>query len=191
MSAEVCPEHTSYVLGCPACDTAVILDGGRSADQTASGTMPERQDGGTPTERKRDDGQYVDHWVLSADDRAKGFIRPVRKSYTHVGAPGPRHPLTELSDEQKALWPDEGFVKFEPYPESERPSLGRFWTQKDLDGIGRGCRGTTSMGLSIAETYASRPGFYGSTFCATCGDYFKVGRDGEFVWAGTDERVGT
>lgn len=29
------------------------------------------------------DGQHRDHWVLSADERAKGFVRPVRRSYVH------------------------------------------------------------------------------------------------------------
>lgn len=28
-------------------------------------------------------GQYRDYWVLSPEDRAKGFMRPVRLSYRH------------------------------------------------------------------------------------------------------------
>jgi len=47
------------------------------------------------------------------------------------------------------------------------------------------------MGQAIAETYARDPGYYGSTFCANCGEHFPVGEGGEFVWDGTIERVGT
>ena len=28
-------------------------------------------------------GQHGDHWVLPAEERAKGFVRPVRTSYRH------------------------------------------------------------------------------------------------------------
>jgi hypothetical protein len=47
------------------------------------------------------------------------------------------------------------------------------------------------MPHACAETYARQPGYYGSTFCCGCGIYLKVGADGEFVWSGTSERVGT
>jgi hypothetical protein len=51
------------------------------------------------------------------------------------------------------------------------------------------------MGLAIAETYARDPHFYGGTFCASCGDHFKVGPFGEFRWydrdGDTGELVGT
>jgi hypothetical protein len=47
------------------------------------------------------------------------------------------------------------------------------------------------MAQEIAETYARQPGFYGATFCCGCGKHLPVGRDGEFVWDGTDEKVGT
>ena len=36
-----------------------------------------------PDDAKHPDGQHVDHWVLPAEERAKGFIRPVRLSYVH------------------------------------------------------------------------------------------------------------
>ena len=29
------------------------------------------------------------------------------------------------------------------------------------------------------------------TFCAICGTHFPVGEDGQFVWDGTDQKVGT
>jgi len=58
------------------------------------------------------------------------------------------------------------------------------------------CGGTTKMGVRIAETYALNPEFYGSTFCASCGNYFPVGENGEFVWLDendkpTNQKVGT
>lgn len=53
------------------------------------------------------------------------------------------------------------------------------------------CGSVTTMAQGIAETYAANPTFYGATFCATCGDHFPVGVDGQFVWDGTTEKVGT
>lgn len=81
---------------------------------------------------------------------------------------------------------------FEPYPEGYRGSAtGRFWTQEQLDKVGKGCGTVTQMPQAIAETYAANPGYYGSTFCCGCGTYLPVGSTGEFVWDGTNERVGT
>lgn len=53
------------------------------------------------------------------------------------------------------------------------------------------CGGRTTMGRSIAETYAREPGFYSGTFCAICRAHFPVGLDGEFTWDETTEKVGT
>lgn len=140
-------------------------------------------------------GMHAGYWVLSEEERGKGFVRPVRRSYQHVGIVGPRHPLRDLTDEERKLWGDSGYVKFEPYPESEGPALGRFWTQEQLDKIGRGCGTITTMGTALAETYARDPHFYGNTFCCGCGTHLPVGQDGEFVWCddrrrATGERVG-
>lgn len=83
-------------------------------------------------------GQQNDYVVLAEEERAKGFVRPVRRSYKHLK-----------------------------------------------------CGGVTTMGQTLAETYARDPGFYSGTFCCDCGAHFPVGADGEFVWAGSDEKVGT
>lgn len=83
-------------------------------------------------------GQQRGYVVLAEEERAKGFVRPVRRTYVHLK-----------------------------------------------------CGAPTTMGLTIAETYARDPYFYSGTFCVTCGAHFPVGANGEFVWAGTDERVGT
>ena len=41
------------------------------------------------------------------------------------------------------------------------------------------CGAVTRIGISLAETYAREPGFYGSTFCGACREHFPVS---EFVW---------
>jgi len=129
--------------------------------------------------------------VLSEDERAKGFVRPVRHSYRHVGTPAPKHKLRDLTAEEQELWRKE-YVKFEEYPKNEGSSaLGRFWTQADLDAVGKGCNRVTTMGQELAETYAREPHFYGATYCCSCAMHLPVGEDGEFIWEGTDKRVGT
>jgi hypothetical protein len=83
-------------------------------------------------------GQQLGYVVLAEEERAKGFVRPVRRSYVH-----------------------------------------------------QTCGGTTTMGQSLAETYARDPSFYSGTFCCHCSKHFPVGANGEFVWSGTQEKVGT
>lgn len=93
----------------------------------------------TPDHRElKDNGQQKGYVVLSAEERAKGFVRPVRHSYVHLK-----------------------------------------------------CGVVTTMGQSIAETYARDPAFYSGTFCVGCRAHFPVGEDGQFVWDGTNDRVGT
>jgi len=86
----------------------------------------------------RPDGMQKGYVVLSEAERAKGFVRPVRRSYVH---------------------------------------------QK--------CGVVTTMGQALAETYARDPYFYSGTYCCGCGTHYPVGEDGEFVWDGTNEKVGT
>lgn len=54
-----------------------------------------------------------------------------------------------------------------------------------------GCGAVTKMGRALAETYARDPYFYGGTYCVGCRMHRPVGPEGEFVWYGTDEAVGT
>lgn len=157
---------------------------------TAKGRQIEDTGTGAPTEEKLGDGQLADHYVMCPEERAKGFVEPVRTAYQHVGIAGPRFPLVDLTDGERERFGDL-YAKFERYPESESPQLGRYWSQAQLDKIGSGCGTVTTMPQSIAETYAREPAYYGRTFCCGCGDYFPVGRDGEFVWDGTRQRVGT
>lgn len=74
----------------------------------------------------RPDGQQKGYVVLSPEERAKGFVKPVRRSYTH-----------------------------------------------------HKCGTLTTMGLSLAETYARDPHFYSGTFCCGCGAHFPLK---EFDW---------
>lgn len=83
-------------------------------------------------------GQQKGYVVLAEEERAKGFVRPVRHKYLHLK-----------------------------------------------------CGAVTTMGQRIAETYARDPHFYNGTFCCGCGAHFPVGENGEFVWDGTTEKVGT
>lgn len=84
-------------------------------------------------------GQQNDYVVLAEEERAKGFVRPVRRSYKHLK-----------------------------------------------------CGVVTTMGQTLAETYARDPSFYSGTFCCGCGTHFTFGKpDGDFVWDGTNEKVGT
>jgi hypothetical protein len=81
--------------------------------------------------------QHETYLVLSDEERAKGFVRPVRQVYTHLR-----------------------------------------------------CGQDTRMDGTIAETYARNPHFYGATYCVHCHGHYPVGKNGEFVWAGTTEKVG-
>lgn len=131
-------------------------------------------------------GQHGAYWVLTPEERAKGFVRPVRRSYVHVGS-RPKNPLRDLTPEERERFAASNYVAFEAYSDGTLTS-GRFWTEAQLKS---GCGGVTTMGVALAETYARDPKYYGATFCAHCKTHLPVGEDGEFVWEGTDEKVGT
>lgn len=130
-------------------------------------------------------GQNKAYLILSEEERAKGFVRPVRTIYTHVGEQ-PRYPTRPLTREEQERFKDFYYVAFEPYPEEESPKTGRYWTLPQLQN--HGCKQTTSMNIALAETYARAPSFYGSTYCATCGAHYPVG---EFIWVDDGTRVGS
>ena len=110
-------------------------------DQMQTGCGLAETIGGTPIGEHlepKPNGQQKDYVVLTADERAKGFVEPVRRTYRHEK-----------------------------------------------------CGSTTTMGQALAETYARCPDFYSGTFCCNCGNHFPVGANGEFVWEGTAQKVGT
>lgn len=157
----------------------------RDAQQLVSGS-PVPADSSHTT--LKENGQQQDYVVLTTEERAKGYVRPVRRSYSHVGAPGPQYPLRDLDPATENHHIEFGYVKFEAYPENEPPVTGRFWMQTQLDAVGKGCGTRTTMAAALAETYARDPKFYGGTFCCSCGKHLPVD---EFVWEGTTERVGS
>ena len=124
-------------------------------------------------------GQQLCYLVLSEEERARGFVRPVRASYKHVGI-RPTFPTRPLTEEEQERFAGQEYVAFEPYPQERRPSLGRFWTQEQLNS---GCGVVTTMARELAETYAREPKFYGATFCCHCGRHIKVE---EFEWIGAN-----
>ncbi len=106
----------------------------------------------------------------------------------HVGN-RPTHPTRPLTEEEAERTKGCSYVAYETYPPSDTSSVvGRFWTEQEL---ASGCGSKTTMGHAIAETYAREPSFYGATFCVRCKEHFPVGANGEFVWEGSDEKVGT
>lgn len=135
----------------------------------------------------KDNGQNESYLVLSEEERAKEFIRPLRTTYKHVGRlfkPGENGEI-KLFDEPNGNYV--GYFKLNNLPGG--PSL----TARDIEIIKKegnlgGCGAETIMNQAIAETYARDPKFYGATFCTGCGTHLPVS---EFVWLGTDERVGS
>lgn len=135
----------------------------------------------------RPNGQQQGYVVLSDGERAKGFVRPYRDAYRHVGV-RPEFETRPLTPEEAEGHAGCKYVAYEAYPPGSRGSaLGRFWTQAQLES---GCGQVTTMARSLAETYACDPSFYGGTFCSTCGNHFRVGEHGEFTWLEMDGRDG-
>lgn len=56
-------------------------DAGRLA--TTDGSTPKVFAAPAPDPDVKDNGQHASYWVLSESERAKGFVRPVRRSYIH------------------------------------------------------------------------------------------------------------
>lgn len=106
-------------------------------------------------------------------DRTKTTLTdgsPVSPDHRELRADGMQKGYVVLSDEERS----KGFV---------RPVRDAYLHEK--------CGGVTTMGRSLAETYARDPSFYGATFCAICRTHFPVGANGQFTWKGTVEKVGT
>lgn len=144
---------------------------------------PGRESSGAPKPIDPVTGQHGAYWVLSEEERKKGFIRPVRHSYKHIGKNPPKN-LRDLTAEEQVRFGGQGYVKYEEYDST----TGMFWTQERLDKVYRGCGAITSMGLALCETYARDPKYYGSTFCVGCKSHEPVG---EFVWTEDGEVVGS
>lgn len=128
--------------------------------------------------------QAAAYLVLSEEERAKGFVRPVRTDYIHTGY-GPEHPLRDLTEEEMERFSGTDYSKYETYP-TGGSLVGRYWKLEQLEA--KGCGGMTVMGIEIAETYARDPSFYGSTYCFKCEMHRPVA---EFRWASDGTVVGS
>tara|TARA_R110000772_G_scaffold17946_3_gene50041 strand:+ start:177007 stop:177459 length:453 start_codon:yes stop_codon:yes gene_type:complete len=135
----------------------------------------------------KDNGQQECYLVLSEEEKAKGFIRPVRESYVHVGEQMDTSTMRDLTEDEHERYDKYDYIGFIPNTEEDSAITGTFITQERVD-RNNGCGATTTMGLSIAETYARDPNFYGSTFCMGCGTHLPVR---EFNWYGTNETLGS
>ena len=131
--------------------------------------------------------------VLPDEERMKGYLQPVRRSYVHAHAPkGPMFPLRDLTAEEAETHAGYGYAKYEEYPDSYREennttALGHFWTQAQLDLANKVCGGKTTMGVVLAETYARDPWYYSATYCAVCHMHRPLV---EFVWDdGSDQSL--
>lgn len=132
------------------------------------------------------EGQNKVYLILSEEERLKGFMRPVRTSYTHVG-------VKICGKPKKFEHEDIEYVCKSAPHEGECGPVYTALTAKQKDSFERtgqlnGCGSTTTMGIEIAETYARDPYFYGYTFCVGCNKHLPVE---EFVWEGTSEKVGS
>jgi hypothetical protein len=133
------------------------------------------------------EGMNEVYLVLSEQERAKGFVRPLRRGYVHVGRAVCGTPIYDPEDrelpEGKTAWICSGLPGHEGECDSWLPvsaeELARFTDRGYLGG----CDQTTYMGQEIAETYARNPAFYGATYCGGCKTHLPVGAYGEFVWA--------
>lgn len=133
--------------------------------------------------------QHKKYLVLSEEERAKGFVRPVRLQYVHVGNQKP------ICGKKFAESPDGIFI-CNSAPHDGKCTHGKLFGTEDLKRLeegkylsgNKGCGVVTKMAEPLAETYARNPGFYGATYCVGCEMHLPVG---EFVWSGTEERVGS
>ena len=164
-----------YMLGISSTKTERNVEYGNSSPKSERLTTDPTDPAlgrGVDTEPVPQNEKYL---VLSEEERAQGFVNPVRTTYRHVGKQI-TNPIRELTESERDIDGGE-YVAFEVYPESMKPKTGRYWTQRELDN--RGCGTTTTMGDAIAETYARNPKFYGSTYCVHCSKHLPVE---EFVW---------
>ena len=171
------------------------MDAYKLATSTTTDGMPPRpgfENAPAPAPVK-DNGQHAAYWVLAEAERAKGFVRPVRRSYLHVGRRVCGKPL--LSEQSKlgghrdiCILPPGHDGECTMWQRVSQPEAARAEQEHMLGGCG--CR--TTMAIAIAETYARDPKYYGSTFCCECGVYLPVGESCQFVWDDANrERVGT
>lgn len=133
------------------------------------------------------DGQQKGYVVLSDAERAKGFVRPLRYSYLHVGRRicAKPHGSRRLGGiVQICFLESDHDGECTDFRDVTQPEAAAAEHTHKLGG----CGVVTTMGPSIAETYARDPKFYSGTFCVGCHAHFPLD---QFVWSGTNEQVGS
>jgi hypothetical protein len=135
-------------------------------------------------------GQHKAYVVLCEEERAKGFVRPYRDRYTHIGRAICGKYLHMEGNTRLGGYID--VCTMEPkhegecivfttlvQPDAAKAQQGGFWPV--------GCGTVTTMGRALSETYARDPKFYGATFCCDCNKHLPVA---EFVWTADGQTVG-
>lgn len=137
---------------------------------------------------KSKSGQNMKYLILSEEERAKGFVRPLRRSYVHVGTKPnlEEGTIRKLTDEEKIMCAGENYVAFLQYKKNRGHVVGLFL--KDGYDKSNGCGGVTVMRLELCQTYACDPKFYSSTYCAHCKTHLPVS---EFIWDEDKEVMGS
>lgn len=144
-------------------------------DRTKLCTTDGRSPEAARASQTNETGQHESYIVLCEEERKKGFVRPYRDKYTHVGR-------TNICGKPKENQePGEDWVCCMPTHDGECIGFGR---KQDM----RGCGTVTTMGRALSETYARDPTFYGATFCVACNRHLPVG---EFVWTADGQRIGS
>ena len=126
------------------------------------------------TEQTETTGQHKAYIVLCEEERQKGFVRPYRDAYTHVG----RRACWKSVEQGMSVSPL--FCLMEPGHSGHCGAL--------MGVLAKGCGSVTTMGRALSETYARDPKFYGATFCVRCNKHLPVA---EFVWTKDGEVVGS
>jgi hypothetical protein len=145
-------------------------------------------DGRSPADARasqtNETGQHASYVVLCEEERQKGFVRPYRDAYRHVGiGPVCGKPMPRPPDEAAAA------RNYRCNGEPNHSGGCCSWAPKaDLDRKVNGCGSVTTMGRALSETYARDPKFYGATFCCSCNRHLPVN---EFVWTADGQIVGS
>lgn len=144
-------------------------------------------DDGSHTELKAN-GQQQGYVVLTPEERARGWVRPYRDAYKHVGPhvcgyPGLPDPEGKKLPLVCTLPPGHAGPHRCDHQVEDVGQLERAGNKHHIGG----CQAITPMTRSIAETYARDPGFYSGTFCTTCGKHRPLS---EFRWYEMDGSIG-
>jgi hypothetical protein len=132
-------------------------------------------------------GMQSDYIVLTREERAKGFVKPLRRKYLHTGrlmCGTAMHPYDSDYYGAGAYVVCCGPVGHTGPHGNDGGHTASVATATELDRLRRtgrykGCGTPTSMSQEIAETYARDPRFYNGTFCVHCKKHFPLN---EFEW---------